>query len=107
MDPNKLMGPDFEMTTIQVGGSPYEEMSTFYSNATLTALKETPDQCEWKFERVVGNLRDGNTKDYVELEFQVTYEKDGKTVEAPLVIRMLREVHNQPYGVQWAVDFVL
>lgn len=107
IDSQKMQAAQTEFSTMEISGSPYEQMSEFYANPTLTALKEMRDQCSVRFVRVIQNWRDGNTKDYIELEYEVTYEKDGKVVKAPLGIRMLREVFDEPYGAQWAVDFVI
>lgn len=108
--PKKKLVPKSPQELMQaatdLSGTPYEQMEDFFRQPTMKILRDKGKNCKIRFVRNVDHWQKGSRVDYVEQEFELEYEENGKPVKRPFTVTMLREHYKGIYGAQWAVDMV-
>jgi len=86
-----------------MSGTPYEQQIDYFNRATLQKIIKLGTDCEIKFVRTLISLKEKNV-DYVNQEFDLIYEKEGKEVKEKFDLVMMRVDHGKTFGIHWVVD---
>lgn len=89
----------------QIGGTPFDERTDFFRTNLMATIIEQGKECDFEFVRALTTFRDKQT-DYVVLQFNLKYEKDGQPVKELFDITLKRDFYGGPYGTHWAIDMI-
>ena len=89
--------------SVNMSGTPFEQRTDYFDRPTLQKIIKLGTDCEIKFVRTLISLKDKNV-DYVNQEFDLLYNKDGKDVSEKFDLVMMRIDHGKTFGIHWVVD---